>query len=168
MDDYQLCVDEYTNGCCMYLAAALHHYYGLPLGMLVNPSTPLDFILHAWVTTPDGKCFDIQGKKTLEEMIKQFGSRCETKVCQPTTIEELADVCGVKLDANNHNVLEALEVANRYLRAELDLCEKEGQRKNWLKELAKAMDELTLDDIAGVAGKLVQDKPKKEKNQWQS
>ena len=62
-------VDQYMHGYCMFMAAALHHQYGFPVGLLsVTHQDNIERLSHAWVVLPNGKCLDIQGEQTLRQV----------------------------------------------------------------------------------------------------
>jgi hypothetical protein len=77
-EDYAIAVSHYMNGHCMYLAAALHHTYGLPVeAAWIDRETEESSedvrrrnhdLFHCWVVLPDGRRFDVKGAQTQNEI----------------------------------------------------------------------------------------------------
>lgn len=113
-------VDQYMNGYCMFMAAAIHHHYGLPVGLL-TVTHDTERLSHAWVVLPNGKCLDIQGVQTLKQVCA-FSEDCREllyTVHNPTTLEHLEVLAKTKLPADDDEVKIALVAAQRYLSREL-------------------------------------------------
>ena len=109
-------VDQYMNGYCMFMAAALHHHYGLPVGLL-TVTHDTERRSHAWVVLPSGKCLDIQGVQTLKQVCA-FSEDCPErlyKVYNPTTLEHLEALAKTKLPVDDEEVRTALAAAQSYL-----------------------------------------------------
>lgn len=64
--------EPYRYGRCMFLAAALNRWLGWPLeGEIAHePSGP--YIDHAWVRTPLGQAFDVDGEAPLDAIRSEF------------------------------------------------------------------------------------------------
>lgn len=113
-------VEQYMHGYCMFLASALHHQYGFPIGLVSIQHEDKLRLSHAWVVK-DGKCLDIQGFQTLEEMTDFMGDAPEAvyKLYEKTDLAHLEGLAGVSLPADEKDVKEALRVAQFYLAREL-------------------------------------------------
>ncbi len=114
-------VDQYMNGYCMFMAAALHHRYGFRIGLVAINHGDGERLCHAWVTKPDGKCLDIQGCQTLRQMTGFMGDCPEARYTlhEYTDLPHLERLAGTKLPADEPDVQLALSVAQQYLSKEL-------------------------------------------------
>lgn len=101
-------VDQYMHGYCMFLAAAIHHKSKLPIGLLTVTTSFGTYLGHAWVELPDGKCLDIQGVQTLNEITAES---VNFKVYRNTTLEHLEQLSKCDLSMNEEEVRIALKIA---------------------------------------------------------
>ncbi len=122
--NYIEALDDYMHGFCMFLAAALHHEYKLPIGLMTLKYKGKTFLSHSWVIK-NGKCIDIQGAQTFQEITGynkdndgQMGARYT--VYQPTTLQHLEELAQTKLPSDEPDVVKALQVAKEFLKEELE------------------------------------------------
>jgi hypothetical protein len=96
----------------MYMAAAIHHKSGLPIG-LMTVTHPCGVRLgHAWIDLPDGKCLDIQGVQRFEQMNEWANDvELEFKVYRNTTLQHLEELSRANLSVDDEEVQLALEIA---------------------------------------------------------
>lgn len=122
--EYLEAVDQYMHGYCMFMAAALHHRYGFPVGLLtITHADKKERLCHAFVVLPNGKFMDVQGEQTLKEVTSfqedGISDGITYKVYSPTTLSHLEKLSGTLLPNNEPDVKLALEVAQKYLDREL-------------------------------------------------
>lgn len=114
---YLKMVDKYMNGSCMYLAAALHHAYGLSLGM--STYYPAKNVYHVWVNLPNGKCLDIQGEQTFDEITQEIRANYppgDRQLYMEVSLEKMTKICGRgPLTPDTFEVKSALGVAQTFL-----------------------------------------------------
>lgn len=107
------------HGYCMFMAAALHHAYGFPVGVLTVTHDGVERLSHAWVVLPSGRHLDIQGEQSLKQ-VTQFrldAPEANWKVYCPTTLTHLEQLAGTPLPPDEPDVIAALDVAQLYLEA---------------------------------------------------
>jgi len=127
---YKEMIRKYMNGSCMYLAAALHHTYGLPLGMSVvyrwAPKLRGGFcnegtVYHVWNVLPNGNCLDITGEQSFSDMIEEVKSLVlqddiYLRIYKKATFDEVVKICGRgSLTMDMADVLDAYGVAKEFL-----------------------------------------------------
>jgi hypothetical protein len=109
--------DTYMYGCCMCLAAALHHEYGFPIvAVLYDHASGDQGLHHAWVKLPNGNHLDIRGVQSYGEIMesaKQTHSLIEIHHNIPLDLLEQVSLC--ELHEGEESVAEALEDARKYL-----------------------------------------------------
>ncbi len=88
-DEYQEYCEQYMNGYCMFMAAALHHEYKFPIGFLTITS--------------------------FQEDIPELKYR----LYNPTTLKKLEKQSKIPLPSHDPDVKEALAVAQQFLAREL-------------------------------------------------
>ncbi len=107
--------DLYMHGYCMFLAAALHHEYGFPLGILTVEVGGKEVLSHAWVVVPGGH-LDIRGTQTLDGVTSfQEGGGGKYRVIVPTTLSHLEELTGIPLPSDYPDVADAMGVAELHL-----------------------------------------------------
>ena len=105
-------VDQYMNGYCMFMAAAIHHKSGLPIGLMTVTHPCGVKLSHAWIDLPDGKCLDIQGVQRFEQMNEWiYDVELEFKIYRNTTLQHLEELSKANLGAEEKDVRLALEIA---------------------------------------------------------
>jgi hypothetical protein len=112
-------VDQYMHGYCMFMAAALHHKYGWPIGLMTIEHDKVR-LSHAWVITPKGH-LDIQGIQTLEQVTVWMNDspECNYQIRLSVPLDLLEELAEVKLLATEPDVVLALATAQKYLGREL-------------------------------------------------
>lgn len=108
-------IDQYMNGYCMFMAAAIHHKYKLPIGLMTVEGR----LSHAWIELPDGNCFDIEGIKTIEQIMEYSDN---VRVYRNITLRHLEELSGTKLEEGDEEVKIALDVVQNRSKVWHDLC----------------------------------------------
>lgn len=112
--EYQSAVEQYMNGYCMFMAAALHHKYNVPIGLLLIKHDKWH-LCHAWVCLPNGKYFDVQGQQNLKQVTSfREDTEMEYKVICPATLAELESISKADLSVGESDVVRALEITERF------------------------------------------------------
>ncbi len=105
-------VDQYMHGYCMFMAAAIHHKSGLPIGLMTIEHSCGVRLSHAWIDLPDGKCLDIQGIQTIQQITEWIHDvELEFKIYRNTTLQHLEELSRANLSADDEEVQLALEIA---------------------------------------------------------
>lgn len=111
MNDEDL-IDKYMNGFCMYLAAAIRHKTGWPIGLMTVFHKERECLSHAWIKTPTNECLDVQGLQTLEQVTiwSQDAPEIRYTIYESTTLSHLERLVGHALDLDDPDVTEAMFV----------------------------------------------------------
>jgi len=141
---YQAMVQKYMNGCCMYLAAALHHKFGYRLGMstIFDSFSGKETVYHVWVNLPNKQCLDVTGEQSFEKITaevkrkyKMAGKRrlspdeiearyrngtfnekdFQYRIYRNVSLKKVERICKRKLPPNRFEVMEGLGVALQFL-----------------------------------------------------
>lgn len=115
-------VDQYMCGYCMFMAAALHHNCGYPIALMTITFGGQERLSHAWVVHPKGKHLDIQGFQTLKQVTSfsedNIDGQKYTLYC-PTDLATLERFAGIRLPADEPDVVKAFDVAKKMLSKEI-------------------------------------------------
>lgn len=118
VDAYFELVEQYMHGDCAYLAAAMHHLYKLPLGMLIvfhrsKHNVETAHLSHAWAVAAEGYV-DIQGLQTLDQVSYFKVDASKWEILCPVSLAELEEFLAQKLPADNPDVIKATIVLEKY------------------------------------------------------
>lgn len=110
------------EGFCYYLAVALHYEFGFNLGFAGYTTNTGLGIYHAWAVLPDGKCLDIEGKKTLEEILHLYKWENKNKIvvsspCSLTEFKYLMSPLQEHFRPDYFEVVSALNAALEHIPA---------------------------------------------------
>jgi len=111
-EEYYNAVDHYMHGYCMFMAAALHHKYNYPIGILTI-THDRERLSHCWVVAEDGY-IDIQGVQTLDQVSYFKEDAQKWAIYCPTTLQELERFAGCKLPPDEPDVIQATKVLEKY------------------------------------------------------
>lgn len=64
--------ERFTYGDCHYLARAIQKRTGWPIHALTVKSYPGEPCVHAFIWTPDGKCLDVNGLRSIRKVLDDW------------------------------------------------------------------------------------------------